>query len=829
MSSVKYSIDDVVEFTGGKLINKGTEGYISDILIDSRRLVTPAGSLFFALISKKNNGHKYIAELYKKGVRNFIVSEDTIEYEDANYILVEDTLIALQKFTARHRMNFDIPVIGITGSNGKTIVKEWLFQLMSPDKKIIRSPKSYNSQIGVPLSVWQMRPGFDMAVFEAGISEPDEMDRLRAIINPTIGIFTNIGPAHSENFITVNQKAGEKLKLFTKVDTLIYSPDYSDIQETIIKSEMLGNIKTFTWSRKQLQDVDLLVKEPLRNSNNTLTIKALYKNEEIGITIPFTDDASLENAIHCWATMLHLGYKNDVIAERMTALQPIAMRLEMKEGINHCSIINDSYNSDINSLNIALDFLNQQNQHKRKTVILSDILQSGQNDEDLYAAVAALINNKGIDKLIGIGKAIGNHSGKFNIEKVFFPTTRDFLQRCSFANFQNETILLKGARIFEFEQISQALQQKAHETILEINLNALINNLDYFKRKLKPETRIMAMVKAFSYGSGSFEIANILQYHNVDYLAVAYADEGIELRKSGIKVPIMVMNPEEQSFDEIIKHNLEPEIYSFRSLKLLEESIRRNIIPENKPVKIHIKLDTGMHRLGFLPEEIDELIERLSTLRSVYLQSVFSHLASSEDPADDDFTHFQVAQLVEMSEKIKANSNHHIMIHILNSAGMTRFPQYQFDMVRLGISLYGVSSVKSNEKSLENVSSLRSTISQIKKIKPGETVGYNRTLKAEKEMTIAIVPIGYADGLDRKLSNGRGRLYVKGKPAPFVGSICMDMCMIDITDIDVNEGEDVVVFDSEHPITELAQDLDTIPYEVLTSISRRVKRVYYHE
>jgi alanine racemase len=830
MSSVKYSISDVVEFTNGELINEGAEGkFISDILIDSRRLVTPEDSLFFALVSKKNNGHKYLNELYEKGVRNFVVSENIVEHKDANYILVENTLDALQKFSARHRLHFEIPVIGITGSNGKTIVKEWLFQLMSPDTKIIRSPKSYNSQIGVPLSVWQMRPGFDFAVFEAGISEPDEMDRLRGIINPTIGIFTNIGPAHSENFITINQKAGEKLKLFTKVDTLIYCPDYSAIQETIIKSEILGNINTFTWSRKEEQDVNLLVKKPIRNRNNTLTIKAIYRGDEIGITIPFTDDASLENAIHCWATMLYLGYDNDIIAQRMTSLQPIAMRLEMKEGVNHCSVINDSYNSDINSLNIALDFLNQQNQHKRKSVILSDILQSGQNDDDLYEEVASLINNKGIDKFIGIGKAISNHSGKFSGEKAFYPTTRDFLQKCSFANFQNETILLKGARIFEFEQISQALQQKAHETILEINLNALINNLDYYRRKLKPETKIMAMVKAFSYGSGSFEIANILQYHHVDYLVVAYADEGVELRKSGIKVPIMVMNPEEQSFDDIIKHNLEPEIYNFRSLHLLEKAIRRNIIPENKPIKIHIKLDTGMHRLGFLSDEIDELIANLSKINSVYLQSVFSHLASSEDSDDDDFTDSQVGQFKAMAEKIKTHSDHHIMMHILNSAGITRFPQYQFDMVRLGISLYGVSSVISNKDSLENVSTLRSTISQIKKINPGETIGYNRTWKAEKEMIIAIVPIGYADGLDRKLSNGKGRLYIKGVEAPFVGSICMDMCMIDITGIDVNEGDDVIVFNSEHPITILARDLDTIPYEVLTSISRRVKRVYYHE
>ncbi len=822
-----YTNKEIAHIIDGQIINEDLKDQvITDILIDSRRLINPSNCIFIALVSKKNDGHHYINELYDRGVKNFIISDPAYVLPETNCILTDNTLSALQKLTAAHRKKFDIPIIGITGSNGKTIVKEWLFQLLSPDNKIARSPKSYNSQVGVPLSVWQIKPDSELGIFEAGISEPDEMGRLQQIILPTIGVFTNIGDAHSENFINIIQKVGEKLKLFTKVETLIYTPDYGEMQEIIIRSEILNGITAFTWSRKQ--DADLRILKSEKSDSNT-TIAGKFKDEELSITIPFTDDASIENAIHCWAVMLYFGYNNTVIDMRMQNLQPIAMRLEMKEGINHCSIINDSYNSDINSLNIAIDFLNLQTQHKKKTIILSDILQSGQDDEELYTEIAGFLQKKGIDKIIGIGKAISRQKDKFEIESEFFPDTDTFLHTYSFAGFQNESILLKGARIFEFEQISQALQQKAHETVLEINLNALVNNLNYYRKKLQPETKIMAMVKAFSYGSGSFEIANILQYHHIDYLAVAYADEGVELRKAGITVPIMVMNPDEQSYDAIIKHNLEPEIYNFRSLDLLEEATRVNIIPENKPVKVHIKLDTGMHRLGLLPGEMDHLIERLLTLRSIYVQSVFSHLASSEDPEDDDFTNYQIDQFQKMSTSIQEKSDHPIMLHILNSAGISRFPKAQFDMVRLGISLYGIPSTASDKNKLENVSTLRSTISQIKTISAGESIGYNRASITDKDITIGIIPVGYADGLNRKLSKGVGKIYIQNNAVPIIGNVCMDMCMVDISGIDVNEGDDVIIFGKEHPITELANVLDTIPYEVLTNISRRVKRVYYHE
>ncbi len=832
MSNSEYSVSEFTAIVNGQLYESSVKhSNISDILIDSRRLISAKQCVFFALVSKRNDGHKYIAELYKKGIRHFVVSKLPKEQEDfkkANFILVKNTLSALQRLCAYRRKQFDIPVIGITGSNGKTIVKEWLYQLLNEDKNVIRSPKSYNSQIGVPLSVWQMNASHDIGIFEAGISEPDEMEKLQSIIKPTIGIFTNVGHAHDEGFINHEQKAGEKLKLFTRVDTLIYCLDHPKIQGVIIRSGILENVKPFTWSTKT--KADLFISKIEKESNGT-QIRGTYKEEEKEIDIPFSDNASIENAIHCWACLLHLGYDMNTIAKRMDKLSPIAMRLELKEGINNCSIINDSYNSDINSIRIALDFLSLQKQHKKKTLILSDILQSGRSEVELYDYINELLENNQVTKIIGIGPTISSQADRFSIEKYFYASTEEFLYKHAFASFLNESILLKGARVFEFEQISKALQQKAHETVLEINLNSVVHNLNYYRSKLvNPKTKIMAMVKAFSYGSGSFEIANLLQYHNIDYLAVAYTDEGVELRKAGIKTPIMVMNPDAQGFDAMIKHNLEPEIYSFRILDLLDRSIRKNIIPDNKPIKIHIKLDTGLHRLGFDETELDELIRRMTTNKSLYVQSIFSHLSASGDSTHDDFTRLQIKRFNEMSETIlKEADDHPIMLHILNSAGIGRFPEAQLDMVRLGISMYGVAMNKDEQSALENVTTMKSSISQLKHIKAGDTIGYNRSGKVSNDMTIAIVPVGYADGLSRLLGNGKGKLFINGKFAPFVGDISMDMCMVDVTDIIAKEGDTVIIFGKEQPIAEIAKDMKTIPYEILTGINRRVKRIYFQE
>ncbi len=826
-NDMNYNREKLAEILNSELRGNDDITYvISDILIDSRRVISASGTVFFAIITRKNDGHKYISNLYNRGVRNFVVVNgfsSHLLYPEATFFVVEDTLKALQKLAVFHRQQFDIPVIGITGSNGKTVVKEWLFQLLNFDKKIVRSPKSYNSQIGVPLSIWQMDESHELAIFEAGISEPEEMQKLQKMIMPDIGIFTNIGQAHDENFINTAQKTGEKLNLFKKVKVLIYNNDNKDVHGAVIRSGILENITTFCWGRSDESD---LILDEVVYTNEGSDIKAIYENKEIAVKIPFADNASVENAMHCWALMLYMGYDNDLIASGMKNLTRVAMRLELKEGVNNCTLINDAYNSDVNSLAIAIDTMNQQNQHKEKVLVLSDIMQSGQNSIDLYTSVANLVKEKGVDKLIGIGTEISNQSDKFDIESCFFPSTDDFITNYSFANFSNQTILLKGARKFEFERLSRILQQKAHETVLEVNLDKLVGNLNSYRKIVKPDTKIMAMVKAFSYGSGSFEIANVLQYHNIDYLAVAYVDEGVELRKAGINVPIMVMSPEEQAFDTMIRHQLEPEIFSFRSLALLERTIRRTALPQNKPVKVHIKIDTGMHRLGFVPAELPDLIDRLLANPLIYVQSVFSHLAGSDKPEFDDFTRSQIAVFKDIKDHFSRIAGHKILFHIANSSAIARFPECHMDMVRVGIGLYGL---EENIEELQNVISLRSILTQIKVVKKGESVGYNRSWIAPSDTRVGVVSIGYADGLLRCLGNSRLSLIINGNEVPVIGDICMDMCMVDLSGADAKENDSVIVFNADYPVYRLSEAGNTIPYEVISRISQRVKRIYFHE
>ena len=822
-----YSLQKVAEIVNGKLIGASTERKISDLLIDSRHLMDADQALFFALKSQRNDGHKYIEELYDKGVRAFVVKyRPEATCPEASFIIVTDTLKALQALAAYHRQQFDIPVIGITGSNGKTIVKEWLFQMLSSDYNIVRSPKSYNSQVGVPLSVWQMNENNNLAIFEAGISEPDEMMALQDVIRPTIGVFTNIGQAHEENFINPVQKAGEKLNLFTKAEQLVYCMDYSEIQQVVIRSGLASKVKLFTWSRK-FEEANLFVKQ-VKKEEKISTIECNYQGTTLAFVIPFADDASIENAIHCIAIGLLMQMKPEVIAERLMSLTSIAMRLEIKAGMNNCTIINDYYNSDVNSLSIALDVMKQQHQHKRKVVILSDILQSGRNEMDLYAEIAQLLKNKDVDMLIGIGDGISRQANKFDMECYFYPNVSDFLTHFPFSKFSNQTILLKGARAFEFEQIGMELQEKAHETVLEINFNHLVSNLNYFRSKIKPETKLMVMVKAFGYGSGNLEVSNVLQFHNVDYLTVAFADEGVELRRAGINLPIMVMSPEVNSYDNIIKYHLEPEVFSFRNLEFIERAMGNLALPEAHPLNVHIKLDTGMHRLGFSIGELPELIHRIQANPMLHVKSVFSHLATADNPAEDDFTMSQIHCFEEGSTMIK-EAFPQALRHILNTAGISRFPQYQFDMVRLGIGLYGVPTCEADRGMLQPVVSLKTTINQIKRVPAGDSIGYNRHGRAEHDMRIGIVPIGYADGLSRLLGNGNGKFYVNGQQVPVVGDICMDMCMLDLTDVEAVEGDTVVIFDAEHDIANIAKACQTIPYEIMTRVSQRVKRVYFQE
>lgn len=821
-----YSIAQIQKITGGQFLLQNNEAAIVEhLLIDSRKLLFPATTLFFAIAGPRRQGHIFVRELYGKGVRNFAVNENfTVtaeEYPDANVIAVPNVLHALQVVAAHHRAQFSFPVIGITGSNGKTIVKEWLYQLLQADYNIVRSPKSYNSQIGVPLSIWQMNAVNNLGIFEAGISINGEMEKLQKIIAPTIGIFTNIGEAHSEGFESMRQKAAEKALLFQHAGVIVYCKDEPVVEDVLKQSTS----QLFSWG--QHETATLCITTIQVQAFNTV-VKAVYQSKKISISIPFTNDAAIKNAITCWCVLLHLQVTNEEISERMLQLKPVEMRLELKEGINHCSVINDSYSADITSLSIALDFLEQQKQHPKRTVIISDILQSGKSGQQLYAEMAGILQQKSISRFIGIGSEISKYQDCFTglKETVFFKDTAEFVRLFPTLHFYNETILLKGARVFEFEQISHLLEQKTHQTVLEINLNAITHNLKAYQQLLNPGVKLMAMVKAFSYGSGSFEIANLLQFHKVDYLAVAYADEGVELRKAGITLPIMVMNAEESTFDMLVQYNLEPELYSFSILHAFEKYLQRSAITS---YPVHIKLDTGMHRLGFEPAESEELAQKLKTSQQFKIQTVFSHLTASDSKAHDTFTIQQAALFAKACAVLERYIPYPFIKHIANTSAIHRHKNLQFDMVRLGIGLYGVDGNEQMQQQLKNVSTLKTTISQIKKIKKGESVGYSRKGIAEKASTIATVRIGYADGYPRNLGNGAGSMFVNGKLVPVIGNVCMDMTMLDITGIEASEGDDVIVFGEQLPVAQLAAWSGTIAYEILTGISQRVKRVYYEE
>lgn len=826
---MQYTPADIAQICKGKLIANGAKAKLAPVtalFFDSRSISLPGGGLFVAVRSASADGHRFITDAYQKGIRYFLVEkvgERDKKLTDAVFIVVSDTVKALQLLAAHHRLQFNIPVVGITGSNGKTIVKEWLYQLTSVDMLVVRSPKSYNSQLGVPISVWQMNDRHELAIFEAGISKPNEMAALAEVIKPNIVLFTNVGAAHSENFESKEQKAAEKLQLAKQADTLVFCSD-NKLLVKAIEAAGFKKKQLFSWGTKK---ADVIVTK-IHKAKADTTVHYTYKKKAQHFTIPFVDDASVENAIHALCATLVLGFKPDVINSRMPWLTPVAMRLEQKQGINNCTVINDSYNSDLESLNIALNFLSRQKQQPKKTVILSDIEQSGLTGKELYTRVAGMVNEHKIDRFIGIGKGIVKHKNLFGKQTDFFESTDEFLEKFSPYQFANETILLKGSRRFEFERIGQLLQQKSHQTVLEINLNAAVNNLNYFRSLLKPETKVMAMVKAFSYGSGSFEIANALQHHKIDYLAVAYADEGVELRRNGITVPIMVMNPEYQSFGAIVEYELEPIIYSFSLLGEFTDFLKLSH-KKAKHFPIHIELETGMKRLGFEQDDISKLIKAIKGNKSIKVVSCFSHLASADEPKDDAFTNGQIALFEKQTTKLADGIGYPFIRHILNSAGIYRFANAQYNMVRLGIGLYGVCVDAVEQRNLQTVSRLKSIVSQIKQVKKAETIGYNRKGIAKTNITIATVPIGYADGVSRALSNGKGRFWVNGKLCPIIGNVCMDMTMINITGVDVREGDEVEIFGDNYTIFNLSDDLNTIPYEVLTNVSARVKRVYYQE
>ncbi|MCK3684668.1 bifunctional UDP-N-acetylmuramoyl-tripeptide:D-alanyl-D-alanine ligase/alanine racemase [Maribellus sp. YY47] len=818
-------LQEIAQAVDGELIINTSykPTHISTLVTDSRTVHRGENALFVALKGPVYNAHQYIPELLKKGIRAFLVSEKPEQTQEATFIWVEDTTLALQKLAAYYRKKFTYPVIGITGSNGKTIIKEWLHDLLSEKYKIARSPKSYNSQVGVPLSVLLLDDSFNLAIFEAGISQPGEMQHLAPVIAPEIGILTNIGDAHQEFFTSLKEKLQEKLLLFTQSKTLICRADQDWIRKSVEEFCQINKVKPFFWSLDKPQDN--LTFSTKKYANETV-VSGSYKNQHFDFTIPFTDDSAIENACHCCATLLNLKLDPSDFKEAFCQLQPIAMRLEIKQGINNCTVINDFYNSDLNSLTIALSVLKQQaaTAQQRKILILSDILQTGWSQPELYSKVNNLLEEWGIDQLIGIGTEISNHKNLFSVKTTVFRDYKAFEAAFDRQAFQSSVILLKGARRFRFERISALLQQKAHQTILEISVNALIQNLNIFRKMLRPETKIMVMVKAFSYGSGDIEVARVLQHQNVDYLAVAVADEGVRLRNAGISVPIIVMNPEQDSFLNMIDFALEPNIYSIDLLRNFTQSVAAAGM-QNFPA--HLKIDTGMNRLGFKSsDEISEAIEVLKDSDALKIKSVFSHLAGSDEPALDDFTHAQFEKFDQAFRQISDGLPYRIDRHILNSVGIERFPEKQHEMVRLGIGLYGVSQTG---LPLQPIGTLKSTISQVKTAGNNETVGYNRKGKLNQESRIAIVPIGYADGMNRKLGNRNGSAFVNGSRVPVVGNICMDMLMLDVTNVQVEVGDTVEFFGPHIHITELAEKIDTIPYEILTGISQRVKRIYLQE
>ena len=812
------------------MLQQAGDTLIEHLITDSRKLLFPESTLFFALPGQSRDGASFIKSLYDKGMRNFVTDEKftgTEKFPGANFLPVADPLKALQELTAYHRHRFNYPVIGITGSNGKTIVKEWLNRLLSEEYNIVRSPKSYNSQVGVPLSIWRMNESNDLGIFESGISKPGEMAALQQIIDPQIGIITFIGSAHDEGFEHTAQKIKEKLLLFKNCRTVICCADDEKLQTAIDNfiGDQHKDLQKFTWSKKGIADLQV---KNITEENGGSTLYCSFENAAFSFSVPFTDEASVNNAITCCAVLLMLNISTDKITERMPHLTPVEMRMEMKQGMNNCSVINDGYSADLNSLSIALDFLEQQQQHEHRTLILSDVPESGKTPDVLYNRIANALAQKNIYRFIGIGPEISQHAASFASLKntLFFDSTENFIREIPALQFHDETILLKGARVFRFEKISHALEQRVHETFLEINLNALRHNLNVYRRELKPGVKIMAMVKAFSYGSGSFEIANLLQHAGTEYLAVAYADEGADLCRAGISLPVMVMNTEAAGFDSIVKYRLEPEIYSFNILDEFNTFLQQKNITE---YPVHIKIDTGMHRLGFDVNEVDVLCEKLKANTSFKIISVFSHLAGSDDATHDDFTLQQAASFFAAAEKIRNALGYDFLKHIANSSAVYRHPDLQSDMVRLGIGLYGVDASPAMQHRLQHVTTLKTTVSQIKKIKKGESIGYSRKGIAQQDSVIATVRIGYADGYPRLLSNGKGKMMVNGSSASVIGNVCMDMTMLDITGIEAEEGDEVIVFGEAPSVTDVASWADTISYEILTNISQRVKRIYFEE
>jgi alanine racemase len=802
---------DLAASVEGQLLQLAHDRLVNVLVTDSRKPVVDEGSVFFAIKGERHDGHLFIPELYQLGIRQFVVESALAprDYPDANILQVPSSLGTLQQWVIRWRKQWNIPVVGITGSNGKTTIKEWLYQVLSPDFRIAKSPGSYNSQLGVPLSVWGLSAHHQLGIFEAGVSKAGEMSILREIMQPTLGIFTNLGSAHDEGFASREAKAEEKALLFRNCECTLYCRDHESVHKVLQRH----GIPTLSWGSTSAADIRI---EQLDGERFRVT----FKKKSFDLALPFRDPAMRENAFHVVAFLLMRGFEGATIQERISGLHAVPMRLELKQGVHRSLIIDDSYNNDLAGLTISLDFLRSQ-QKEKKTVILSDILQSGLTPEKLTQQIGALLKGESID-FIGIGPTMMAHKEQLGSGQ-YYPSTEAFLQEIETSQFADRVVLIKGARPFRFERIVHQLQRKVHGTVMEVDLTAMVHNLNHFKSRLRPGTKTMAMVKAFAYGSGSEEVANLLQFHRVDYLGVAFADEGVELRKNNITLPIMVMNPTEESFAAMLQHHLEPEVYSLRVLSGLI------LYLNGLECKIHLKIDTGMHRLGFEQDDLRELETLLRANAHLKVASIFTHLSGADERTHDNFSRQQVKQFMAMSDHLEKVLGYKPLRHALNSPGILRFPEFQFDMVRLGIGLYGIDPTEEGGAALVPAVTLKTIVSQIKKLKAGDTVGYGRRGKVEKDSTVATLAIGYADGFSRRFSNGTGHVLIHGKLAPVIGNVCMDMTMVDVTGIPAREGDDAILFGPELPIQQVAKWIDTIPYEILTSTSERVKRVFYAE
>lgn len=809
------------EIVQGRFNNPPADEPIKHVSFDTRKGTPGEGALFFCLKGPNHDGHRFIEEAYQKGWRWFVVGQipvPAIQLHDAVFFVTKSPLAALQKLVTAHRKKYALPVIGITGSNGKTIVKEWLYLLLAEKFAVVKSPKSYNSQVGVPLSVWNMASWYDLAIFEAGISQPGEMENLETIIQPTVGIFTNIGSAHDAFFASTEAKLAEKMKLFVRCRKLIYCTDHPQIDKYLSGNALPGNalagVERIGWGTKSNGKYRVAQSGPV--------IKIVSGNTSLEFALPFTDEKSIENLSHCLVAALELGVEPEILRSQLLNFTGLPMRLALKDGQWGSIIVDDSYNNDLQGLEAALDFIGTHSHAKPVVAILSDILQTGSDPEVLYKNVGRLLVSKGVKSVLAIGPQIGRFQEALLVPSTSFLSTEAFLREGDWKQLAQKAVLVKGARSFGFEKIVKKLQAKAHRTVLEINLEAMQSNFHFYKGLLGPEVKTMVMLKAFAYGSGSGEVGRTLQYLKASYIAVAYPDEGIALRAQGIHIPIMVMNPPEESFDKLLEHQLEPEIYGFHQLvAYLEWAADKEEVPG-----IHLKLDTGMHRLGFAISEAEEVGQLLGKQKPVRVISTFTHLVASEDALHDDFTNQQVSEFLRGHQTLTQTLHYSPLRHVVNTAGITRFPQYHFDMVRIGIGLHGVASNSREENQLQPVATLKTVVSQVKTLQPGETVGYGRAGKVGRTTEVATIALGYADGYRREFGTGKGKVLINGQLVPTIGSICMDMCMVDVTGMKVKEGDEVIVFGAHPTVAELANWASTIPYEILTSISDRVKREY---